>query len=333
MADTQGEAEGFRAGSGFSVLEDVMPRRDRRFLPDQPEREPEPGGLHPAVAIRLDGNVPAVLQRVDLETYPALAGVRDPELWNARLGVQGRKAFRVLAFGAVADDLHDHVGCPFDLGKAVRLSHSGWNVSDSPALQRVPQDDHHIRFDGKLREPGGHPCPVDVGLAEPSRDQKMQCRMDGCLDDTVGVQILRAHGDCDLSAQVVDAPVLRELFGLRPSLEALQGRGFLGNPEVLFSDDRVSSGHDGFYLLMPSYGSRGLGTGLARILRALPSAKRGCETWVGASATVGGVIATMVEEGAAALRPHWWRTRARHGVRSVLPGFRKPIAERRASNA
>src|SRR5829696_9877029 len=109
MADTQRGAEGFRGRgeeSGLSMLEDVMPGGNRRPMPDQPEREPEPGGAHPAIRIRLDGNVLTVLQRVDLEPYFALARVSEPELGDTRPSVQQREALRVLALRTVADDLH-----------------------------------------------------------------------------------------------------------------------------------------------------------------------------------------------------------------------------------
>jgi hypothetical protein len=40
-------------------------------------------------------------------------------------------------------------------------------------------------------------------------------------------------------------------------MEAFIAEGILGDPEILFEDDRVSSGHDESYLLMPAYGRGG----------------------------------------------------------------------------
>jgi hypothetical protein len=55
--------------------------------------------------------------------------------------------------------------------------------------------------------------------------------------------------DFDVSPEIVDAPGLRELVGLHPPLEPLEGEGVLGNPEILFEDHGMSSGHGEFYLL------------------------------------------------------------------------------------
>ena len=57
----------------------------------------------------------------------------------------------------------------------------------------------------------------------------MELGGDRYLRRPMGVDVFRAHVDFDVPLQVVDAPGLREIAGVDPSLESLEGEGVLGN--------------------------------------------------------------------------------------------------------
>ena len=106
---------------------------------------------------------------------------------------------------------------------------------------------HHddIRFDGKSGKPRSQPGAVRKDVAQSSLgDQDVELGCDRRFWRSMGEEIFRAHVDFDVPSQVIDAPGLRKLLGIYPALEAFEGEGILGNPEVLFEEDRVSSGHN-----------------------------------------------------------------------------------------
>ena len=66
-----------------------------------------------AVGIAWGVLVPAGTPVMDLEGQAFSAGVGQPELANASLGISGGKTAGVFGHGTIADDFHDQVGSAF----------------------------------------------------------------------------------------------------------------------------------------------------------------------------------------------------------------------------
>src|SRR5437588_5678861 len=106
--------------SGFPVLQPIAPSPyPGPALADEAEGVGEPGRAGPPVLVGCDELVSAVAEGEEVEPEILAAGVDEPELGHAGLGVEKGEALGIPLLGRVAQDLYDQVRSPLDAVEAV----------------------------------------------------------------------------------------------------------------------------------------------------------------------------------------------------------------------
>lgn len=183
----------------------------------------EESGAAPALGVRLDPLVGAVRQKPCFEAHLAPPRVQQPELGDSGLRVLDGQAFRVLGLRAVADDLDHEIGRSFELHEAAGRRLCRRDLPDAAGIQRGEQSDDDVRLRREIAGGGCHPGAVDedVTALRPG-DQQEQLGRERGLQGAVGLEVLRAHVDVDLTGEVVDPAGLREAVGPSPGAKSGQ---------------------------------------------------------------------------------------------------------------
>jgi len=133
-------------------------------LADEAEGVGEPGRAGPPVLVGCDELVSAVAEGEEVEPEILAAGVDEPELGHAGLGVEKGEALGIPLLGRVAQDLYDQVRSPLDAVEAV------WTPSRKephPFLfQGIQQDDGQVGLDGEFGLGGDDPGASAEDIAE-----------------------------------------------------------------------------------------------------------------------------------------------------------------------
>ena len=150
-----------------------------------------------------------------------------------------RQSLRVLGDRAVADDLHDQVGGPFDLHVAAQLA-AGLGDQPRPAGgQRLVREKHDVRLGRGVGFHGTDPGAVAHQVTEIALLHKpVQHRGDLHLQRTVAKEILGRHVHLDSSGDVIDSASFREIVRKGPAPEVRQRPQIQRDLDLSFKHNR-----------------------------------------------------------------------------------------------